>query len=106
MLTNRQLLILQLTVDDFIESAQPVGSRQLSQKNRKRLLVRRQFGMRWLILKKWAILKKHIHLPVGYHLKKDIGFMSIILLKPEKLKTEDSIQFVQFFKRKLWKRRN
>ena len=32
MLTNRQLLILQLTVNDFIESAQPVGSRQLSEK--------------------------------------------------------------------------
>lgn len=32
MLTNRQLLILQLTVKDFIESAQPVGSRQLSKK--------------------------------------------------------------------------
>lgn len=32
MLTNRQLLILQLTVNDFIESAQPVGSRQLSKK--------------------------------------------------------------------------
>ncbi|AYC29629.1 heat-inducible transcriptional repressor HrcA [Paenisporosarcina cavernae] len=32
MLTNRQLLILQVTVDDFIQSAQPVGSRQLSKK--------------------------------------------------------------------------
>ena len=32
MLTNRQLLILQLTVKDFVESAQPVGSRQLSKK--------------------------------------------------------------------------
>ena len=32
MLTNRQLLILQVTVDDFIDTAQPVGSRQLSKK--------------------------------------------------------------------------
>lgn len=32
MLTNRQLLILQLTVDDYIQTAQPVGSRQLSKK--------------------------------------------------------------------------
>ena len=32
MLTNRQLLVLQLTVDDFIKSAQPIGSRQLSEK--------------------------------------------------------------------------
>ncbi|MFD2446121.1 heat-inducible transcriptional repressor HrcA [Bacillus sp. CGMCC 1.16607] len=32
MLTNRQLLILQVIVDDFIHSAQPVGSRSLSKK--------------------------------------------------------------------------
>lgn len=33
MLTNRQLLILQVIVDDFIRSAQPVGSRSLSKKD-------------------------------------------------------------------------
>ncbi|WP_078413827.1 heat-inducible transcriptional repressor HrcA [Priestia abyssalis] len=32
MLTDRQLLILQVVVDDFIRSAQPVGSRTLSKK--------------------------------------------------------------------------
>jgi len=32
MLTDRQLLILQVIVDDFIASAQPVGSRQISKK--------------------------------------------------------------------------
>ncbi|MED3624828.1 heat-inducible transcriptional repressor HrcA [Neobacillus thermocopriae] len=32
MLTDRQLLILQIIVDDFIRSAQPVGSRTLSKK--------------------------------------------------------------------------
>ena len=32
MLTDRQLLILQVIVDDFIQSAQPVGSRSLSKK--------------------------------------------------------------------------
>ncbi|MTH52484.1 heat-inducible transcriptional repressor HrcA [Bacillus mangrovi] len=32
MLTDRQLLILQVIVDDFIQSAQPVGSRTLSKK--------------------------------------------------------------------------
>ncbi len=32
MLTERQILILQVTVDDFIQTAQPVGSRQLSKK--------------------------------------------------------------------------
>ncbi|MGD7044031.1 heat-inducible transcriptional repressor HrcA [Jeotgalibacillus proteolyticus] len=33
MLTDRQLLILQVIIDDFIRSAQPVGSRSLSKKN-------------------------------------------------------------------------
>jgi len=33
MLTDRQLLILQVIVDDFIRSAQPVGSRSLSKKS-------------------------------------------------------------------------
>ncbi|WP_335869307.1 heat-inducible transcriptional repressor HrcA [Bacillus sp. 2205SS5-2] len=32
MLTDRQLLILQIIIDDFIRSAQPVGSRSLSKK--------------------------------------------------------------------------
>lgn len=32
LLTDRQLLILQVIVDDFIRSAQPVGSRSLSKK--------------------------------------------------------------------------
>lgn len=33
MLTERQLLILKVTVDDYIQSAQPVGSNQLSKKS-------------------------------------------------------------------------
>ncbi len=33
MLTNRQLQILQVIVDDFVSSAQPVGSRQISKKD-------------------------------------------------------------------------
>lgn len=33
MLTDRQLLILQAIIDDFIRSAQPVGSRSLSKKS-------------------------------------------------------------------------
>ena len=32
LLTDRQLLILQVIIDDFIQSAHPVGSRSLSQK--------------------------------------------------------------------------
>ena len=33
MLTDRQLLILQVIVDDFIQNAQPVGSRSLAKKD-------------------------------------------------------------------------
>src|SRR5699024_7706358 len=33
MLTARQMLILQVIIDDFIKSAQPVGSRTLSKKD-------------------------------------------------------------------------
>ena len=32
MLTERQLLILQVIIDDFIESAHPVGSRAIAKK--------------------------------------------------------------------------
>ena len=48
MLTDRQLLILQVIVDDFIQSAQPVGSRSF-RKKRKLHLVLPQFEMKWLI---------------------------------------------------------
>ena len=33
MLTDRQLLVLQVIIDDFIHSAQPVGSRSLAKKD-------------------------------------------------------------------------
>ncbi|TFJ94067.1 heat-inducible transcriptional repressor HrcA [Lentibacillus salicampi] len=36
MLTERQLLILQVIIDDFIETAQPVGSRSIAKKNNVR----------------------------------------------------------------------
>lgn len=48
MLTNRQLQILQVIVDDFVSSAQPVGSRQISKK-KKLPLVLLLFVMKWLI---------------------------------------------------------
>ena len=48
MLTNRQLLILRVIVDDFIASAQPVGSRQISKKEEITFL-QQPFGMKWRI---------------------------------------------------------
>ena len=48
MLTERQLLILQTIIDDFIGSAQPVGSRTWLKKKKLRL-VQLLFEMKWLI---------------------------------------------------------
>ena len=46
MLTERQLLILQTIIDDFIGSAQPVGSRTLAKKMKSHL-VQLLFEMKW-----------------------------------------------------------
>lgn len=48
MLTERQLLILQTIIDDFIGSAQPVGSRTLAKKDELHL-VQLLYEMKWLI---------------------------------------------------------
>ena len=48
-LTDRQLLILRVITDDFIRSAQPVGSRTLSKKKMKFPLALLLFVMKWQI---------------------------------------------------------
>ena len=72
MLTDRQLLILQVIVDDFIQFAQPVGSRSLAKKPEISLssaTIRNEMA---------GLLKKHIHHQVEFRLKKVIDTMSII----------------------------
>ena len=77
MLTNRQLLILQLTVNDFIESAQPVGSRQLSKKPEapySPATIRNDMADS----KSWVILKRPILPQAGFLPKK--GTVSTLII--------------------------
>ena len=79
MLTDRQLFILQMIIDDFIRSAQPVGSRTFPRK-RAFPSVPPRSEMKWQILRKWGLLKKHIRLRQGILLKKGIVITSIIFV--------------------------
>ena len=98
MLTNRQLLLLQLTVNDFIESAQPVGSKQLSQKQEapfSSATIRNELAD----LEEMGYLEK-THTSSG-RVPSEKGYRFYVdhLLKPEKLKTEDSFQVAFDFSR-------
>ncbi|WP_339250650.1 heat-inducible transcriptional repressor HrcA [Sporosarcina sp. FSL W8-0480] len=96
MLTNRQLLILQLTVNDFIESAQPVGSRQLSKKPEapySPATIRNEMAD----LEELGYLEK-THTSSG-RVPSEKGYRFYVdhLLTPEKLTVEDSIQLRSIF---------
>lgn len=82
MLTNRQLLILQVIVNDFIRSAQPVGSRTLSKKEDitfSSATIRNEMAD----LEELGFIEKPTHLQAGFLLKKAIAIMSIICFHPE-----------------------
>ncbi|MBD7983105.1 heat-inducible transcriptional repressor HrcA [Sporosarcina sp. Sa2YVA2] len=96
MLTNRQLLILQLTVNDFIESAQPVGSRQLSKKAEAPFspaTIRNDMAD----LEDLGYLEK-THTSSG-RVPSEKGYRFYVdhLLTPEKLTLEDSVQLRSIF---------
>ncbi|MFD1203859.1 MULTISPECIES: heat-inducible transcriptional repressor HrcA [Sporosarcina] len=96
MLTNRQLLILQLTVNDFIESAQPVGSRQLSKKPEapySPATIRNDMAD----LEELGYLEK-THTSSG-RVPSEKGYRFYVdhLLTPDKLKLEDSLQLKSIF---------
>ena len=100
MLTNRQLLILQLTVDDFIESAQPVGSRQLSKKPEAPFspaTIRNEMAD----LEEMGYLEK-THTSSG-RIPSEKGYRFYVdhLLTTEKLNTEDSIHLRSVFREKI-----
>ena len=100
MLTNRQLLILQLTVDDFIESAQPVGSRQLSKKPEAPFspaTIRNEMAD----LEEMGYLEK-THTSSG-RIPSEKGYRFYVdnLLTKEKLNTEDSIHLRSVFREKI-----
>ncbi|MDN4607068.1 heat-inducible transcriptional repressor HrcA [Sporosarcina highlanderae] len=100
MLTNRQLLILQLTVNDFIESAQPVGSRQLSKKPEAPFspaTIRNDMAD----LEELGYLEK-THTSSG-RVPSEKGYRFYVdhLLTPEKLTLEDSVQIRSLFQDKV-----
>jgi heat-inducible transcriptional repressor len=96
MLTNRQLLILQLTVNDFIESAQPVGSRQLSKKPEAPFspaTIRNDMAD----LEEMGYLEKPHTSSGRVPSEKGYRFYVDHLLTPEKLTLEDSMQLRSIF---------
>ena len=100
MLTNRQLLILQLTVDDFIKSAQPVGSRQLSKKPEAPFspaTIRNEMAD----LEEMGFLEK-THTSSG-RVPSEKGYRFYVdhLLTEEKLNREDSKQLRSIFQEKI-----
>lgn len=100
MLTNRQLLILQLTVNDFIESAQPVGSRQLSKKEEAPFspaTIRNEMAD----LEEMGFLEK-THTSSG-RMPSEKGYRFYVdhLLSPPKLKMEDNLQLRSIFQEKV-----
>ncbi len=100
MLTNRQLLILQLTVDDFIKSAQPVGSRQLSKKPEAPFspaTIRNEMAD----LEEMGFLEK-THTSSG-RIPSEKGYRFYVdhLLTEEKLNREDSKQLRSIFQEKI-----
>ncbi|KXH87393.1 heat-inducible transcriptional repressor HrcA [Sporosarcina sp. HYO08] len=100
MLTKRQLLILQLTVNDFIQSAQPVGSRQLSKKPEAPFspaTIRNEMAD----LEEMGYLEK-THTSSG-RVPSEKGYRFYVdhLLIPEKLNVEDSEHLRSVFKDKV-----
>ncbi|MBE3102784.1 MAG: DeoR family transcriptional regulator, partial [Bacilli bacterium] len=100
MLTNRQLLILQVTVDEFIQTAQPVGSRQLSEKEevpfspatiRNDLADLEELGY----LEKTHTSSGRIPSEKGYRFYVDH------LLKPQLASSDDMLQIQSVFKERI-----
>ena len=96
MLTNRQLEILQVIVDDFITSAQPVGSRQISKKEHitySPATIRNEMAD----LEEMGLLEK-THTSSG-RVPSDKGYRFYVdhLLQPKRLLKEDMLQIQSVF---------
>lgn len=78
MLTARQLLVFKCIVDEFIETAEPVGSKALMTKYQlpySSATIRNEMSF----LEEYGYLEKLIHLPDEFLRLKDIDSMLIIL---------------------------
>lgn len=100
MLTNRQLLILRVIVDDFIASAQPVGSRQISKKEEVSFspaTIRNEMAD----LEELGFLEK-THTSSG-RVPSEKGYRFYVdhLLKPQSIASDDIYQIQSVFKGQL-----
>ena len=101
MLTNRQLLILQVIIDDFISTAQPVGSRNISKKDGISLssaTIRNEMAD----LEEMGYIEK-THTSSG-RIKTEKGYRYYVdhLVSPQQLEQEDIHKLKSIFKDKLF----
>jgi heat-inducible transcriptional repressor len=100
MLTNRQLQILQVIIDDFVTSAQPVGSRQISKKDGiaySPATIRNEMAD----LEELGYLEK-THTSSG-RVPSEKGYRYYVdhLLKPEKALTDEIVQIQSIFEKQV-----
>ncbi|PPA71465.1 heat-inducible transcriptional repressor HrcA [Jeotgalibacillus proteolyticus] len=105
MLTDRQLLILQVIIDDFIRSAQPVGSRSLSKKNEiqySSATVRNEMSD----LEEMGFIEK-THTSSG-RVPSEKGYRFYVdhLLSPQALKQQDISQIHSIFAERIFEMEN
>ncbi len=88
LLTDRQLLILQVIIDDFIMSAQPVGSRSLSKKDEisfSSATIRNEMAD----LEELGFIEKTTLLQAASLPRKGTGYYVDHLLSPQKLEKNE-----------------
>ena len=100
MLTNRQLQILQVIIDDFVTSAQPVGSRQISKKEGitfSPATIRNEMAD----LEELGYLEK-THTSSG-RVPSEKGYRYYVdhLLKPELIQSEEILQIQSIFEKQI-----
>ncbi len=101
MLTNRQLQILQVIIDDFVISAQPVGSRQISKKEGitfSPATIRNEMAD----LEELGYLEK-THTSSG-RVPSEKGYRYYVdhLLKPELIKSDEIIRIQSIFEKQIF----
>ncbi|WP_318508341.1 heat-inducible transcriptional repressor HrcA [Bacillus sp. T3] len=101
MLTDRQLLIFQVIVDDFIRSAQPIGSRSLSKKDEisfSSATIRNEMAD----LEEMGFIEK-THISSG-RIPSEKGYRYYVdhLLSPQSLETGDVLQVRSIFEERIY----
>ncbi|KRG15535.1 heat-inducible transcriptional repressor HrcA [Lederbergia galactosidilytica] len=105
MLTDRQLLILQVIIDDFIRSAQPVGSRKLSQ-NIPFAISSATIRNEMADLEEWGFIEK-THTSSG-RIPSEKGYRYYVdhLVSPQELRKEDINKIHSIFSERLYELEN